>query len=53
MPEDNQQCWNFYDESDNHFVITGKRCFPEREQPYLGGISVEDVFHKINEIKKI
>jgi heptosyltransferase-2 len=52
MPEDNQQCWNFYDESDNHFVITGKRCFPEREQPYLGEISVEDVFHKINEIKK-
>jgi len=53
MPDDNQNCWNFYDESDNHFVITGKRFFPEGEQPYLGNISVEDVFIKLKNILNI
>lgn len=50
MPNDNQNCWNFYDESDNHFVITGKRFFPEGESPYLGDISAEDVFTKLKNI---
>lgn len=50
MPDDNQECWNFYDESDKHFVITGKRFFPEGEQPYLGGISVTEVYSKMKNI---
>ena len=50
MPDDNQQCWNFYDESDNHFVITGKRVFSEGELPYLGGISVDEVYSKMKNI---
>lgn len=50
MPDDNQKCWNFYDESDNHFVLTGKRFFPEGKQPFLGGISIEDVFAKMKSV---
>ena len=50
MPEDNQKCWNFYEETDNHFVLTGKRIFPERSRPYLGEISVDDVFNKTKSI---
>jgi len=50
MPDDNKKCWNFYDESDNHFVITGKRIFPVGEQPFLGGISVEEVYSKMKNI---
>lgn len=50
MPDDNKKCWNFYDESDNHFVITGKRVFPEGELPYLGGISVDEVYSKMKNI---
>ena len=50
MPDDNQDCWNFYDESDNHFVITGKRFYPEGEKPYLGRISVDEVYSKMKNI---
>ncbi len=50
MPDDNQKCWNFYDESDNHFVITGKRSFPKGELSYLGGISVDEVYSKMKNI---
>lgn len=52
MPDDNQQCWNFYDDSDNHFVLKGKREFPEGKIPFLGSISVETVFNKVREILK-
>jgi heptosyltransferase-2 len=50
MPDDNQKCWNFYDESNNHFVLIGNRIFPDGEQPYLGGISVDDVHTKMKNI---
>jgi len=50
MPEDNQKCWNFYDESDYHFVLIGKRFFPKDESPYLDLIPVEKVIDKVNEL---
>ncbi len=53
MPDDNQKCWNFYDESDNHFVLIGKRIFPNSEPPYLGEISVDDVFTKLKNIMNV
>jgi len=53
MPDDNQNCWNFYDQSDNHYVITGKRFYPQDEQPYLGGISVDEVYSKMKSILNI
>ncbi len=50
MPDDNQKCWNFYEESDNHFVITGKREYPIEGLPFLGSIPVENVFNKVKEV---
>lgn len=52
MPEDNKKCWNFYEDSDSHFVITGKRQFPNEGLPFLGSISVEKVFDKVREVLK-
>ena len=50
MADDNQKCWNFYSESDKHFVMTGKKFFPRGEPPYLGEISVNDVYSKMKDI---
>jgi len=50
MPEDNQNCWNFYGESDNHYTLSGKRFFPVEGTPYLGSISVDDVFTKLKSV---
>lgn len=52
MPDDNQKCWNFYEDSDNHFVITGKRFFPENGTPFLDSIAVDKVFNKVKEVLK-
>jgi ADP-heptose:LPS heptosyltransferase len=52
MPDDNQKCWNFYKENDNHFVISGRRAFPAHGSPYLAGITEEVVFGKVLEILK-
>ncbi len=52
MPNDNMKCWNFYDDADNHFVLTGKRSFPENGIPFLGSITVDEVFNKVNEVLK-
>ncbi|MCX6170472.1 MAG: glycosyltransferase family 9 protein [Ignavibacteriales bacterium] len=50
MPDDNQKCWNFYEGSDNHFVLTGKRTYPINGVPFLGSITVDEVFNKVNEV---
>lgn len=52
MPDNNLKCWNFYDDSDNHFVLVGKRFFPEKGMPFLGSINVDDVFNKVKEVLK-
>ncbi len=52
MPDDNLKCWNFYDDSDNHFVLIGKRFFPEKGIPFLGSINVDEVFNKVKEVLK-
>lgn len=53
MPADNQNCWNFYDNSASHYVLSGERIFPEEGQPYLGKISPDEVFQKIKEVLKL
>lgn len=50
MPDDNQKCWNFYGESDNHFVLTGRRNFSAEGIPFLDSISVDRVFNKVREV---
>lgn len=50
MPDDNQKCWNFYEESDNHFVLTGKRNLSAEGIPFLDSISVDKVFNKVKEV---
>lgn len=50
MPEDNQNCWNFYDVSDKHFVIKGSRMKDESGKPFLGGIPVDNVYSKVKSI---
>ena len=52
MPDDNQQCWNFYDDSDNHFRFKKESENSGRENSFLGSISVETVFNKVREILK-
>ena len=52
MPDDNLKCWNFYDDTDSHFVLIGKRFFPEKEMPFLGSINVDEVFDKVKEVMK-
>jgi heptosyltransferase-2 len=52
MPDDNLKYWNFYDDTDNHFVITGKRFFPENGTPFLDSIAVDKVFNKVKEVLK-
>ncbi len=53
MPDDNQKCWNFYDDSDRHYVIQGKRVTSKTnslDESFLDGIYVETVFKKIKEV---
>ncbi len=53
LPEDNLRCWNFYEDIDFHHAIIGKRYFPSpdsSERPFLGDISVEDVYSRVGEI---
>jgi heptosyltransferase-2 len=52
MPEDNLKCWNFYTDTDNHFVITGKRFWPANGTPFLDSIPVDKVFSKVKEVMR-
>ncbi|MBS3946330.1 MAG: glycosyltransferase family 9 protein [Melioribacter sp.] len=56
IPEDYEKCWNFYSESDFHFIIFGKRNFSNQDinvKPFLDGINVEDVYKKVGELLKL
>lgn len=46
MPDDNEKYWDFYNEGHRHFTLIGRRNFTEGE-PFLDGITVEDVYKKI------
>jgi len=50
MPDDNRICWNFYDGTEKHYHIYGKRQYPSGETPYLGEITIDQVFEKVREV---
>lgn len=49
MPDDNEKFWDFYTDSQKHFTLIGRRNYTEL-QPFLDGISVNDVYQKIGRI---
>ncbi len=56
LPEDNLECWNFYEETDFHYTMVGNRHLPEpgsNERAFLDGISVSELLEKVGEILKL
>jgi ADP-heptose:LPS heptosyltransferase len=49
MPDDNSKCWDFYNGSDRHYIIKGKRVIAA-ENSYLNGISFDAVLKKVKEV---
>lgn len=52
MPYDNLKCWNFYTEEEKHFILIGERIY-ENGVSYLGNISIDEAYKKIQEILKL